>query len=63
MNKVYGLAVKDIYNIIFENLMEVSEVIMREEFDKIVPELKNYISDDKLNKISNEIFEEIIKNK
>ena len=42
--------------------MKVSEDIMKEQFKKIVPELRNYISVDKLKKISEEILEEIIKN-
>ena len=39
-NKVYFLAIKDIYNIISGNLVEMSEEIMKEEFNKIVPDLR-----------------------
>ena len=39
-NKVYLLAIKDIYNIISGNLVEMSEEIMKEEFNKIVPDLR-----------------------
>ena len=62
MKKVYFLAIKNIFNIISQNSVKVSEDIMKEQFNKIVPELRNYISDDKLKKISEEILEEIIKN-
>ncbi len=60
--KVYFLAIKNIYNIISKNLVEVSEVIMKKQFNKIIPELRNYILDEKLKKISEEILKEIIKN-
>ena len=62
-NKVYFLAVKDIYKIISENIVEMSEDVMKEEFNKIIPELRNYISDEKLKKLSNMILQDIIKNK
>ena len=62
MKKVYFLAIKNIFNIISQNSVKVSEDIMKEQFNKIVPELRNYISVDKLKKISEEILEEIIKN-
>ena len=60
-NKVYFLAVKDIYKIISENIVEMSEDVMKEEFNKIIPELRNYISDEKLKKLSNMILQDIIK--
>ena len=62
MNKVYFLAMKEIFNIISINLVEVSEAVIKEQFDMIKPELRNYISDDKLKKLSGKILEEIIKN-
>ena len=62
-NKVYFLSVKDIYNIISENIVEMNEVVMKELFNQIVPELKHNISDSKLKDLSNKILREIIKNK
>ena len=62
-NKVYFLAIKDIYNIISENVVEKSEEVMKEQFNQVVPQLRNYISDTKLNQLSNKILQEIIKNK
>ena len=62
-NKVYFLAIKDIYNIISENIVEMNEVVMKELFNQIVPELKHNISDSKLKDLSNKILREIIKNK
>ena len=41
----------------------MSEVVMKEQIDKILPELRNIISDEKLKKLSNKILEEMIKNK
>ena len=61
MNKVYFLAMKEIFNIISKNLVEVSEAVIKEQFDMIKPELRNYIPDDKLKKLSGKILEEIIK--
>ena len=61
INKVYFLAIKDIYNIISDNIVEMSEEVMKEQFNQIVPELRNNISDEKLKKLSNQILEEIIK--
>ena len=60
--KIYLLAIKQIFNLISENLVDVSEAIMKEQFNTIEPQLRNYISDDKLKKISDDILEEIIKN-
>ena len=62
INQVYYLAIKKIYNIISENLIEISEVVMKEQFDEIKPEIKNEISEEKLKKISDKILREIIKN-
>ena len=61
--KVYLLALKNFYNILSENIVKVSEVIISEQFHKVLPELKNYISEEKLQKISEEILEEMLKNK
>ena len=61
--KVYFLAIKDFYNIISENIVKMSEEVIKEQFNKILPELRNNISDDKLKEISNKILQEIIKNK
>ena len=61
INKVYYLAIKDIYNIISDNIVEMSEEVMKEQFNQIIPELRNNISDEKLKKLSNQILEEIIK--
>ena len=62
-NKVYYLAMKDIYYIISENLVEMSEDVMKEQFNLIIPNLRNNISDKKLKELSNKILQEIIKNK
>ena len=62
-NKVYFLAVKDIYNIISENLVEMSEEVMKEEFNKIVPDLRKYISDEKVKQLSNKMLQDILNNK
>ena len=57
------MAIKDIYNIISENIVEKSEEVMKEQFNQIVPQLRNYISEQKLKKLSNKILQEIIQNK
>ena len=62
MNKIYFLAIKKIFNIISKNLIELSEVVINEQFNLIKPELRNYIPDDKLKKLSDDILQEIIKN-
>ena len=62
-SKVYFLAIKDIYNIISENIVEKSEEVMKEQFNQIIPQIRNYISDTKLKQLSNKILQEIIKNK
>ena len=62
-NKVYFLAIKDIYNIISENVVDKSEIVMKEQFNQIIPQIRNYISDTKLKQLSNKILQEIIKNK
>ena len=59
-NKVYFLAIKDIYNIISENIVEMSEIVMKDLFIQIVPELRHNISDEKLKKLSNKILQQII---
>lgn len=61
-NKVYFLAIKDIYNIISENLLEMSEEVMKEEFNKIVPYLRKSISDEKVKQLSNQMLQQIIQN-
>ena len=61
INQIYYIAIKYIYNLISENLVEMSEVVMKEQIDKILPELRNIISDEKLKKLSNKILEEMIK--
>ena len=61
INQVYYIAIKYIYNLISENLVEMSEVVMKEQIDNILPELRNIISDEKLKKLSNKILEEMIK--
>lgn len=60
INQVYYLAVKDIYNIISENLIKISEDVIKEKYDEILPELKNGISDEKLKKLSDKIIQEIV---
>ena len=62
-NKVYFLAIKDIYNIISENLVEMSEEVMKEEFNKIVPDLRKSISDEKVKQLSNKILQDILNTK
>ena len=62
-NKVYFSALKYFYDLISEKLIEVCDVVITEQFNKIQPDLKNYISDEQLKKLSNEILEEILKNK
>jgi hypothetical protein len=61
-NQVYFLAIKDIYNIISENLVEISEEIMKEEFNKIVPDLRKNISDEKVKQLSSKMLQEILNN-
>ena len=39
----------------------MSEVVMKEQIDKILPELRNIISDEKVKTLSNKILEEMIK--
>jgi hypothetical protein len=62
-NKVYFLAIKDIYNIISDNLVEISEEVMKEEFNKIVPDLRKSISDEKVRQLSNKMLQDILNNK
>ena len=62
-NKVYFSTLKYFYDLISEKLIEVCDVVITEQFNKIQPDLKNYISDEQLKKLSNEILEEIFKNK
>ena len=61
-NKVYFLAIKDIYNIISENIVEKSEEVMKEEFNKIIPDLRKYISDEKVKQLSNKMLQDILNN-
>ena len=61
--EVYILAIKNIYNIILTYLIELSEEVINEQFNKIKPELKNYISAEKLKQISDKILQNIILNK
>ena len=60
LNKIYYLAVKDIYNIINKYIVEISVEIMNEQFNKIISEFKNIISDEKIKEISNKILQDII---
>ena len=62
-NRVYFLAIKDIYNIISENLVEKSEEVMKEEFNKIIPDLRKSISDEKVKQLSNKMLQDILNNK
>ena len=62
-NKVYFLAIKDIYKIISEKIVEISEEIIKEQFNKIIPEIRKNICDEKLKQISNKVLQNIIKNK
>ena len=62
-NKVYFLAIKDIYNIISENIVEKSEEVMKEEFNKIIPDLRKYISDEKVKQLSDKMLQDILNNK
>ena len=59
-NKVYYLAVKDIYNIISENLVEMSEEVMKEKFNEIIPNLRKSISDEKVKKLSEKMLQDIL---
>jgi hypothetical protein len=61
LKQVYYIAIKEFYNIIKENLIKISEIVMKEEFNTFLPDLKNVISDEKLKKISNKMLQEIIK--
>ena len=60
-NKVYYLAVKDIYNIISENLVELSEEVMKEKFNEIIPNLRKSISDEKVKKLSEKMLQDILR--
>lgn len=62
INKVYFLSLKYIYNIISEKIVHVSEEVMNEQFNSIIPEIRNNISDEKLKQLSNKILQDIIKN-
>ena len=62
-NKVYFLALKIINNIIFKQIVEMNEEVMKEQIKKIEPELKNIVSDEKLKQLSNKILQDIIENK
>ena len=61
INQVYFIAIKEIYNIIIDNLVKMSEIVIKEEFDKLKPELGIIISPVKLRKLSDQILQEMIK--
>ena len=61
LKQVYYLAIRDIYSIIRENLIKISEVVMKEEFNNFKPELNKVISDEKLKNLSSKMLQEIIK--
>ena len=61
-NKVYFSGLKNFYEIILDNLVEVCDAVTNKMFKSIIPDLRNYISDDKLKKISDEILKSILKN-
>jgi hypothetical protein len=61
LKQVYYIAIKEFYNIIKENLIKISEIVMKEEFNNFLPELKNVISVEKLKNISKKMLQEIIK--
>ena len=60
LKQVYYIAIKEFYNIIKENLIKISEIVMKEEFNNFLPELKNVISVEKLKNISKKMLQEII---
>ena len=62
-NKVYFSALKYFYYLISEKFIEVCDIVITEQFNKIEPDLKNHISYEHLKKLSDEILEEILKNK
>ena len=61
--KVYFSALKYFYYLISEKFIEVCDIVITEQFNKIEPDLKNHISYEHLKKLSDEILEEILKNK
>ena len=62
INKVYFLAIKKIYNVIADYIIEMSSEVIKEQFDKIVPEIKNNISDKTIKELSNKILQDMTKN-
>ena len=63
IKKVYFLAIKYIYNIILKNILKICEEVFNEEFNKIVPQFKKNIPEEKLKQLSKKILQNIIKNK
>ena len=62
INKVYFLAIKKIYNVFADYIIEMSSEVIKEQFDKIVPEIKNNISDKTIKELSNKILQDMTKN-
>ena len=62
MNKVYFLAIKKIYSLIEDYIVDISTEVIKEQFNEIEHEIKNIISDEKLKEISNKILQDMIKN-
>ena len=63
IKKVYFLAIKYIYDIILKHILKMSEEVINEEFNKIVPQFKNNIPEEKIRQLSKNILQNIIKNK
>lgn len=61
-NKILFFAIKNIYNMFAKYIVEISLEIINEEFNEIISEFKNIISDEKVREISKKILQDMINN-
>ena len=59
-NKVNFLAAKYVFEMFYKNFIEISKSQLEEQFKEMIPELKNYISDQKVKELSNKALNEIM---
>jgi len=62
INQVNYLAVKCLINILSEHLIEMSDTVIQEKFNEIMPELTNIMAEKLKEKISQKIMQGMVKN-
>ena len=62
INQVNYLAVKCLINILSEHLIEMSDTVIKEKFNEIIPELTNIMAEKLKEKISQKIMQGMVKN-